>query len=61
MENANLNDESNFQVIDVNVNGVLYTAQAAGQQMVRFGNRGSIVLVASMSGTITNRVWLPLR
>ncbi|KAF9036712.1 hypothetical protein BJ165DRAFT_598382 [Panaeolus papilionaceus] len=42
-------------VIDVNVNGVLYTAQAAGQQMRRFGNGGSIILIASMSGSITNR------
>ena len=40
----------------VNTNGVLYTAQAAGRQMVRFGNRGSIILIASMSGTITNKV-----
>ncbi|KAF9036715.1 hypothetical protein BJ165DRAFT_1354220 [Panaeolus papilionaceus] len=42
-------------VIDVNVNGVLYTAQAAGQQMRRFGNGGSIILIASMSGSITNK------
>ena len=42
--------------MDVNTNGVLYTAQAAGRQMARFGNRGSIILIASMSGTITNKV-----
>ncbi|KAI0713229.1 sorbose reductase sou1 [Earliella scabrosa] len=42
-------------VMDVNVNGVLFTAQAAGRQMARFGNGGSIVLVASMSGSITNK------
>lgn len=47
-----------LQVIDINVNGVLYTAQAAGRQMERFGNGGSIVLIASMSGSITNKVWL---
>ena len=47
---------SGRQVMDVNVNGVLFTAQAAGRQMVRFGNGGSIVLVASMSGSITNKV-----
>lgn len=40
----------------MNVNGVLFTAQAAGRQMSRFGNGGSIVLIASMSGTITNKV-----
>ena len=42
--------------MNVNTNGVLYTAQAAGRQMVRFGNRGSIILIASMSGSITNKV-----
>lgn len=47
-----------LQVLDVNVNGVLFTAQAAGQQMERFGNGGSIVLIASMSGSITNQVYL---
>ncbi|KAH9001723.1 sorbose reductase sou1 [Lactarius akahatsu] len=43
------------QVISVNTNGVLYTAQAAGRQMARFGNGGSIILIASMSGSITNK------
>ncbi|KZT06103.1 NAD(P)-binding protein [Laetiporus sulphureus 93-53] len=41
-------------VMDVDVNGVLYTAQAAGRQMARFGNGGSIILIASISGSITN-------
>jgi NAD(P)-dependent dehydrogenase (short-subunit alcohol dehydrogenase family) len=41
--------------MDVNTNGALYTAQAAGRQMVRFGLPGSIILVASMSGSITNK------
>lgn len=49
------------QVMDVNVNGVLFTAQAAGRQMARFGNGGSIVLIASMSGSITNKVRLLAR
>lgn len=44
------------KVLDVNTNGVLYTAQAAGQQMRRFGRGGSIILIASMSGSITNKV-----
>ncbi|KAG6920011.1 hypothetical protein DXG01_013360 [Tephrocybe rancida] len=43
------------EVMDVNVNGVLWTAQAAGRQMRRFGNGGSIILIASMSGSITNK------
>ena len=42
--------------MNVNVNGVLYTAQAAGRQMRRFGNGGSIILIGSMSGSITNQV-----
>lgn len=40
----------------MNVNGVMFTAQAAGRQMTRFKMAGSITLIASMSGTITNRV-----
>ncbi|KAG1743347.1 uncharacterized protein EDB91DRAFT_1346385 [Suillus paluster] len=43
------------EVLDVNTNGVLFTAQAAGRQMARFGRGGSIILIASMSGSITNR------
>lgn len=42
--------------MNVNVNGVLYTAQAAGRQMTRLGTPGSIILIASMSGSITNQV-----
>lgn len=44
------------QVMNVNTNGVLYTAQAVGRQMERFKLPGSIILIASMSGSITNRV-----
>ncbi|KAF8061492.1 hypothetical protein FPV67DRAFT_282070 [Lyophyllum atratum] len=41
------------EVLDVNMNGVLFTAQAAGQQMDRFGNPGSIILIASIAGSST--------
>ncbi|KAF9269184.1 NAD(P)-binding protein [Marasmius fiardii PR-910] len=41
-------------VMDVNVNGVLFTAQAVGRHMERLGTPGSIIMTASMSGTITN-------
>ncbi|KAI0777835.1 sorbose reductase sou1 [Trametes elegans] len=34
----------------VNVDGVLFTAQAAGQQMAKFGKGGSIILIGSISG-----------
>ena len=47
---------SHPQVMAVNVNGVLYTAQAAGQQMDRFGNGGSIIMIASISGHGSNQV-----
>ena len=44
------------EVMDINTNGMLYTAQGAGQQMRKFGNEGSIILVASKSGSLANRV-----
>ena len=44
------------QVMDVNAGGALFTAQAAGRQMIRFGNGGSIVLVASICGSIAMEV-----
>ncbi|RDB30790.1 D-arabinitol 2-dehydrogenase [ribulose-forming] [Hypsizygus marmoreus] len=43
------------KLLDVNINGVLFSAQAAGRQMERLGIKGSIVLIASMSGTIANK------
>ncbi|KAI0674636.1 hypothetical protein C8Q78DRAFT_608041 [Trametes maxima] len=42
--------DTDLEVMAVNLHGVLYTAQAAGQQMVRFGNGGSIILVGSILG-----------
>ncbi|CUA73290.1 hypothetical protein RSOLAG22IIIB_05238 [Rhizoctonia solani] len=46
-------EASDFQrTMDVNTNGVFYTAQGAGQQMTRFGTRGSIILIASVAGTV---------
>jgi NAD(P)-dependent dehydrogenase (short-subunit alcohol dehydrogenase family) len=46
------------RMLGVNVTGAFMTAQAAAKQMIRFRNGGSIVLIASMSGTIANRVCL---
>ena len=46
-------------MMSINVTGCFMTAQAAAKQMVRFGNGGSIVMIASMSGTIANRVSPP--
>ncbi|KAL9117092.1 MAG: hypothetical protein Q9187_006377 [Circinaria calcarea] len=42
-------------MFEVNITGVFMTAQAVAKQMIQFGNGGSIVLIASMSGTIANR------
>lgn len=38
-----------------NFTGTFMTAQAAARQMVRLKQRGSICLIASMSGTIANK------
>ncbi|MDR1579406.1 MAG: SDR family oxidoreductase [Synergistaceae bacterium] len=42
-------------VVDVNLNGVFYTAQAAARQMVKQGGGGSIISTASMSAHIINK------
>jgi NAD(P)-dependent dehydrogenase (short-subunit alcohol dehydrogenase family) len=41
-------------MIDINLNGVFYCAQAAGNTMIARGS-GSIILIASMSGLIVNK------
>ncbi|KAF2709610.1 NAD(P)-binding protein [Pleomassaria siparia CBS 279.74] len=43
------------RMFSVNITGVFMTAQAVAKQMIKFGNGGSIVLIASMSGTVANR------
>ncbi|RAR05401.1 ef hand domain-containing protein [Stemphylium lycopersici] len=43
------------RMFEVNITGSMMTAQAAAKQMIRFGSGGSIVLIASMSGTVANR------
>jgi sorbose reductase len=42
-------------VIDVNLNGVFFTAQSAARLMVKHGNGGSIISTASMSAHIINQ------
>lgn len=44
------------RMFEINITGVFMTAQAVAKQMIRFGNGGSIVMIASMSGTVANRV-----
>jgi NADP-dependent 3-hydroxy acid dehydrogenase YdfG len=43
-------------MMSVNVTGCFMTAQAVAKQMIRFGNGGSMVLIASMSASIANKV-----
>ncbi|KAI6109240.1 hypothetical protein EV401DRAFT_1997173, partial [Pisolithus croceorrhizus] len=40
------------EVIDVDTAGVFFTAQAAGRKMARFGRGGSIILFASIAGSV---------
>jgi NAD(P)-dependent dehydrogenase (short-subunit alcohol dehydrogenase family) len=47
-------------MMSINVTGVFMTAQAVARQMVRFEQGGSVVLIASMSGTVANRVRISL-
>ena len=44
------------RMFDINVTGVFMTAKAVAKEMVKTGRGGSIVLIASMSGTVANRV-----
>lgn len=44
------------RMLSVNVTGCFLTAQAVAKQMLEFGTqKGSIVLIGSMSGTVANR------
>ena len=44
------------RMFEVNITGVFMAAQAVAKQMIKFGNGGSMVFIASMSGTVANRV-----
>ena len=52
-------DSNLKQVLNVNTNGALYTAQAVGQQMEKFGNGGSLILIASIGGHRADKVYPP--
>ena len=49
-----ISPEAFKSVIDVNLNGVFFTAQAAARLMVKHHTRGSIISTASMSAHIIN-------
>lgn len=42
------------RLIDINLNGSFFMSQAVGRAMMKAGKKGSIILVASMSGSIVN-------
>jgi len=42
-------------MFEVNITGVFMTAQAVAKEMIRWGNGGSIAMIASMSGTVANK------
>lgn len=44
------------RILSVNVTGAFLTAKHTARKMIEEGTRGSIVLIASMSGNIANRV-----
>lgn len=44
------------RMFSINITGSFMTAQAVAKQMIRFGHGGSIALIASMSGSVANRV-----
>ncbi len=43
-------------MFEVNITGVFMTAQAVARQMIKFENAGSIVMIASMSAAVANKV-----
>jgi NAD(P)-dependent dehydrogenase (short-subunit alcohol dehydrogenase family) len=44
------------RMLEVNITGCFMAAQATAKEMIRFGKGGSIVMIASMSGHVANRV-----
>lgn len=52
--------ESFRRIFDVNVTGTFLVSQAVARQMTKDNVSGSIVLVASMSGYVSNKVCLGL-
>jgi NAD(P)-dependent dehydrogenase (short-subunit alcohol dehydrogenase family) len=41
-------------LININLNGTFFVSQAVGREMIKSGKGGSIINIASMSGTIVN-------
>ncbi|KAH0385176.1 NAD(P)-binding protein, partial [Aureobasidium melanogenum] len=59
MKNSNVKaetyDSEKFRrLLDINITGTFLVAQAVGQQMIKLNTGGSMINIASMSGTIVN-------
>lgn len=50
----NYDAEKFRRLLDINITGTFLVAQACGQHMIAAGTGGSIVFIASMSGTVVN-------
>ncbi|KAL5339457.1 hypothetical protein BJX70DRAFT_387890 [Aspergillus crustosus] len=50
--NAGVFKQAEFLHLDVNVKGAFYSCQAAGRQMVKQGNGGSIISISSVSALV---------
>ena len=50
----NYDSEKFRRLLDINITGTFLVAQACGRHMIKAGTGGSIVFIASMSGTIVN-------
>lgn len=62
IKDCHLYDPEQFRkVMDVNVNGAFFTCQAGAREMLERGIQGSIIITASMSGSVINKDmhWVP--
>lgn len=50
-----MSQEDTNTILETNVTGVFMAAQAVAKQMIKYGNGGTMALVASMSGYAANR------
>ncbi|KXT07354.1 hypothetical protein AC578_424 [Pseudocercospora eumusae] len=50
----NYDAEKFRRLLDINITGSFLTAQAVAREMIRLGNGGSIINIASMSGSVVN-------
>jgi L-rhamnose 1-dehydrogenase len=51
-DGADVSEDGYRRLIAVNLDGTLFSAQAAGERMTALGKQGSIVLMASMGGIV---------